>query len=48
MPYWDERVEAMSKKYPDVRVDKFHVRITSTLLGYRSDLIAHLSLTPAD
>ncbi len=27
MPFWDERVEAMSKEYPDVRVDKFHVDI---------------------
>jgi tartrate dehydrogenase/decarboxylase/D-malate dehydrogenase len=27
MPFWDERVEAMSKQYPDVRVDKFHVDI---------------------
>jgi len=29
MPYWDERVVAMSEKYPDVRVDKFHVDILS-------------------
>jgi tartrate dehydrogenase/decarboxylase/D-malate dehydrogenase len=27
MPFWDERVEAMAKRYPDVRVDKFHVDI---------------------
>jgi tartrate dehydrogenase/decarboxylase/D-malate dehydrogenase len=27
MPYWDERVEAMAKKYPDVSVDKFHIDI---------------------
>ena len=27
MPYWDERVEAMSKKYPDVRSDKYHIDI---------------------
>ncbi len=27
MPYWDERVEAMAPRYPDVRVDKFHVDI---------------------
>jgi tartrate dehydrogenase/decarboxylase/D-malate dehydrogenase len=27
MPFWDERVEAMAKEYPDVRVDKFHVDI---------------------
>jgi tartrate dehydrogenase/decarboxylase/D-malate dehydrogenase len=27
MPYWDERVEAMSTGYPQVRVDKFHIDI---------------------
>ena len=27
MPYWDERIEAMAKQYPDVRVDKFHIDI---------------------
>ncbi|WP_144638996.1 tartrate dehydrogenase [Bordetella genomosp. 13] len=27
MPYWDERVEAMAKQYPDVRWDKYHVDI---------------------
>lgn len=27
MPYWDERVEAMSKAYPDVRWDKYHIDI---------------------
>jgi tartrate dehydrogenase/decarboxylase/D-malate dehydrogenase len=27
MPYWDERVEAMAKKFPDVRWDKFHIDI---------------------
>ncbi|HXN40652.1 MAG TPA: tartrate dehydrogenase [Myxococcaceae bacterium] len=36
MPYWDERVEAMSGKYPDVKVDKFHVDI----------LAAHFVLHP--
>ncbi|MEV6302846.1 tartrate dehydrogenase [Actinoplanes sp. NPDC051861] len=25
MPYWDERVAAMSSDFPDVRVDKFHI-----------------------
>jgi tartrate dehydrogenase/decarboxylase/D-malate dehydrogenase len=29
MPYWDERVEAMAKAYPDVRWDKFHIDILS-------------------
>jgi tartrate dehydrogenase/decarboxylase/D-malate dehydrogenase len=27
MPYWDERVKAMSARYPDVRVDQFHIDI---------------------
>ena len=27
MPFWDERVAAMSSDYPDVRVDKFHIDI---------------------
>ena len=27
MPYWDERVEAMAKKYADVRMDKYHIDI---------------------
>jgi tartrate dehydrogenase/decarboxylase/D-malate dehydrogenase len=29
MPYWDERVEAMARHYPDVRWDKFHIDILS-------------------
>jgi len=27
MPYWDERFAAMSKKYPDIRTDQFHIDI---------------------
>jgi tartrate dehydrogenase/decarboxylase/D-malate dehydrogenase len=27
MPYWDERVRAVGKDYPDVRVDQYHVDI---------------------
>ena len=27
MPYWDERVEAMAKAYPDVKWDKYHIDI---------------------
>jgi tartrate dehydrogenase/decarboxylase/D-malate dehydrogenase len=27
MPYWDERVEAVAKDYPDVKWDKFHIDI---------------------
>ncbi len=29
MPYWDERVEAMAKNYPDIRTDRFHIDILS-------------------
>lgn len=27
MPYWDQRVEAMAKNYPEVKVDKYHIDI---------------------
>ncbi|MGF1551275.1 MAG: tartrate dehydrogenase [Paracoccaceae bacterium] len=27
MPYWDERVEAMAARYPDVEWDKYHIDI---------------------
>ncbi|KDQ60513.1 hypothetical protein JAAARDRAFT_32922 [Jaapia argillacea MUCL 33604] len=27
MPYWDERVVEMSKKFPDVKVEKYHIDI---------------------
>ena len=27
MPFWDERVAAMAQRYPDVRVDQYHVDI---------------------
>jgi tartrate dehydrogenase/decarboxylase/D-malate dehydrogenase len=27
MPYWDERFAAISKEYPDVRTDQFHIDI---------------------
>jgi len=36
MPFWDERVEAMSKNYPGVAVDKYHIDI----------LTAHFVLNP--
>ena len=36
MPYWDERVEAMAKSYPDVKWDKYHIDI----------LTAHFVLHP--
>ncbi|MEN9384455.1 MAG: D-malate dehydrogenase [Pseudomonadota bacterium] len=37
MPYWDERVEAMAKEYPDVRVDKFHIDILTAHFVQRPD-----------
>lgn len=37
MPYWDERVEAMAKHYPDVRVDKFHIDILTAHFVQRPD-----------
>jgi tartrate dehydrogenase/decarboxylase / D-malate dehydrogenase len=27
MPYWDERVDAMAKRFPDVRADRYHIDI---------------------
>src|SRR5579864_3582970 len=27
MPYWDERFQAISKEYPDIRTDQFHIDI---------------------
>lgn len=36
MPYWDERVVEMSRSYPDVEVDKYHIDI----------LTAHFVLNP--
>ena len=36
MPYWDERVEAMAKAYPEIAVDKYHIDI----------LTAHFVLNP--
>lgn len=29
MPFWDERFAAISKKYPDVKTDQFHIDILS-------------------
>ena len=31
MPYWDERVEAMAKNFPDIKWDKYHIDILSAL-----------------
>src|SRR4029079_10206935 len=37
MPYWDERVEAMAKSFPDVNVDKFHIDILTAHFVQRPD-----------
>ena len=37
MPYWDERVAAMSKAYPGVRLDKFHIDILTAHFVQRPD-----------
>jgi len=37
MPYWDERVKAMSAQYPDVRVDQFHIDILCAHFVQRPD-----------
>jgi tartrate dehydrogenase/decarboxylase/D-malate dehydrogenase len=37
MPYWDERVEAMAKSYPQVKWNKFHIDILSALFVLKPD-----------
>ncbi|MEJ8811321.1 tartrate dehydrogenase [Variovorax ureilyticus] len=37
MPYWDERVAAMSKNYPGVNLDKFHIDILTAHFVQRPD-----------
>ncbi len=37
MPYWDERVAAMTKQYPDIVVDKFHIDILTAHFVQRPD-----------
>lgn len=38
MPYWDERVAAMSKAYPEVSVDKYHIDILTAFFVQRPHL----------
>lgn len=38
MPYWDERVEEMAKRYPDVNVDKYHIDILTAHFVLRPDM----------
>ncbi|SMC52114.1 tartrate dehydrogenase [Polynucleobacter kasalickyi] len=35
MPYWDKRVENMSKDYPEILVDKFHIDILTAFFVLR-------------
>src|SRR5487761_900629 len=37
MPYWDERVEAMAKNFPDVQWDKYHIDILTALFVLKPD-----------
>src|SRR5271163_4742598 len=37
MPYWDERVEAVSKNFPDVKWDKYHIDILTALFVLKPD-----------
>jgi tartrate dehydrogenase/decarboxylase / D-malate dehydrogenase len=37
MPYWDERVEAMARHYPNLKVDKFHIDILTAHFVQRPD-----------
>jgi tartrate dehydrogenase/decarboxylase/D-malate dehydrogenase len=37
MPYWDERVEAIAKDYPEVQWDKFHIDILTAHFVRRPD-----------
>jgi tartrate dehydrogenase/decarboxylase/D-malate dehydrogenase len=38
MPYWDERVDAMAKRFPEVRVDRYHIDILAAHFVQRPQL----------
>lgn len=38
MPYWDERVKAMSENYGDVKVDKYHIDILCAFFVLRPEM----------
>jgi tartrate dehydrogenase/decarboxylase/D-malate dehydrogenase len=38
MPYWDERFRAMAARYPDIRVDQYHIDILSAHFVRRPDM----------
>jgi len=37
MPYWDERVEAMARNFPDVKWDKYHIDILTAFFVLHPD-----------
>src|SRR5262249_43952046 len=37
MPYWDERVEAMAKNFPEIAWDKYHIDILTALFVLKPD-----------
>jgi len=37
MPYWDERVEAMARNFPDIAWDKYHIDILTALFVLKPD-----------
>jgi len=39
MPFWDERFAAISKEFPDVRADQFHVDILTAQFCAPSGLV---------
>ena len=38
MPFWDERVEALARDYPEVEVDKYHIDILTAHFVNRPDI----------
>ena len=38
MPYWDERVEAMAKRFPEVALDRYHIDILTAHFVQRPQL----------
>ncbi|MCI4431911.1 MAG: tartrate dehydrogenase [Burkholderiales bacterium] len=38
MPYWDERVEAMARRFPDIALDRYHIDILTAHFVQRPQL----------
>ncbi|KAK3185995.1 hypothetical protein K4F52_005219 [Lecanicillium sp. MT-2017a] len=38
MPYWDSRVREMAEKYPDIKVDKYHIDILTAHFVQRPEI----------